>query len=261
MRNITDLNFIKQLLKKSGQISLIRRSKFNTLSKGNKNELVTDVDIEIGKYIYNQISTKYPKESIICEDGPIAKSGSDSIVWYIDPLDGTTNYIHGLPFFAISISRYDRKKSLFLSSGTYIPFYDQLFIALGNTIAELNGQRIKVSNNKELKKALILTGMSLNFKENGKEAKKFVRLSSISAGTRRTGSAALDLCYVASGFADAYYHFDLKQWDFAAGCHLVINAGGRTSNINSISHFNFSEGTILVTNGLLHKELYRELAE
>lgn len=261
MRNSTDRSFIRQLLKRSGQISLVRHSKFNTFGKGNKNELVTDVDIEIGQYIYNQISAKYPKDSIKCEDGPITKNGSNSIVWYIDPLDGTTNYIHGLPFFAVSISRYDRKNALFLSSGIYIPFFDQLFIALGNTIAELNGQRIRVSNNKKLKKSLILSGMSINVEEGGKEAKKFLRISSISAGTRRTGSAALDLSYVASGFADAYYHFDLQQWDFAAGCHLVINAGGRVSNISSMSNFNFSEGTILATNQLLHRELYRELAK
>lgn len=260
MGNITDRSFIRQLLKRCGEISLTRHSKFNTFNKGNKNELVTDVDVEIGKYIYNQISRTYPKDSIQCEDG-VTRNGSNSIVWFIDPLDGTTNYIHGLPFFAVSISRYDRKKSTFLASGIYIPFNDQLFIALGDTIAELNGQRIKVSQNKNLKKSLILTGMSLNVNENGKEAKKFMRISSISAGTRRTGSAALDLCYLASGFADAYYHFDLKQWDIAAGCHLVINAGGRISNINSISTFNLFEGTVLATNGFLHKKLFRELAK
>lgn len=261
MKDITDIKLIKLLLKRTGQISLERRLRFNTFNKRNNNGFVTSVDIEIGKYIYNKISAKYQEDSIECEDGSKIKKGSNSIIWYIDPLDGTTNYIHGLPFFAISISRYDRKKSIFLSSGIYIPFYNQLFIAHGSTIAELNGQRIKVSDNKNLKKSLILTGMSFNVKETGKEAKKFMKISSISAGTRRTGSAAFDLCYVACGFADAYYHFNLRPWDIAAGSHLVINAGGKVNNINSLNTFNLYRGTILATNRLLHKKLYRKISE
>jgi myo-inositol-1(or 4)-monophosphatase len=261
MTNNKDEDFIKGLLKKCGEISLIRRSKFNTFTKGNIKELVTDVDIKIGKYIYKQISAKYPNDSIDCEDGPVKKNGTNSIIWFIDPLDGTTNYVHRLPFFAISISRYDQKKSIFLSSGIYVPFFDQLFMAYGKKIAKLNGQRIKVSKNKDLKRSLILTGMSLNVKKIKKEPKKFIRISSISAGTRRTGSTALDLCYVAAGFADAYYHFNLKQWDFAAGCHLVINAGGKITNINSANSFDFADGAILASNGLIHQKLCEELAK
>lgn len=255
------MKFIKLLLKRAGKISLARRSKFKTFNKNNNNGFVTSVDIEIGKYIYNKISTKYVEDSIECEDGAIIKRGSNSIVWYVDPLDGTTNYIHGLPFFAISISRYDKKKAIFLSSGIYIPFYDQLFMADGSTMAELNGQRIKVSDNNNLKKSLILTGLSFNVEEEGQEAKKFIKISSVSAGTRRTGSAAFDLCYVASGFAEAYYHFNLKPWDIAAGSHLIINAGGRVSNINSIKTFNLFEGTIIASNGLVHKELFKKITE
>jgi len=260
MKNLTDIKFIRALLKRAGQLSLERRWKFNTYNKKN-GESITDVDIEIGNYLSNTISAHFPEDSIECEDGSTRKTVTNSTVWYIDPLDGTTNYIHGLPFFAISISRYDRKRSIFLSSGIYIPFYNQLFLAYGDTIAELNGQQLKVSDNKNLKESLVLTGLSLNVKENGKEAKKFMRISSISGGTRRTGSAAFDLCHVACGFADAYYHFKLKQWDIAAGSHLVINAGGKVSNMRSLNTLNLYEGTIIATNGSVHKKLFKELTQ
>ena len=260
MSKIYDVDFIQSLLIKCGQKSLKSQTKIKIFKKDqNSKELVTNVDIDIGSLIYEQISLKYPDDSIISEDGPNTKNGSNSFVWYIEPLDGTTNYIHRLPFFAISISRYNKIKSAFLSSGVYIPFFKQLFIASGRDLVKYNGNQISVSNNKKLEDSLVLTGMSHSVKEHSNEVKKFIKISSISSGTRRTGSAAFDLCYVAAGFADAYYHFNLKSWDMAAGCHILKNAGGKISNISSEDNFSLSENTLLATNGFLHNKLWLEL--
>jgi len=259
MINNINKEFLEHLLKKCGQIALAGQSRLNVLKKENTSGFTTDLDQKIGSYIYKQISTKYPSDSIECEDVPQKKNGTNNRVWYVDPLDGTTNYIHKLPFFAISISCYDKQKSLFLASGVYIPYFKQLFTAYGSQTSNLNGKKIKVSSFKKLKESLVLTGMSFKVKKNDKEIKTFQKISSTCIGTRRSGSAAFDLCYVAAGFADAYYHFNLKPWDVAAGAHLVINAGGVVSNIGSLSKLNFSKGTILATNKLVYKELNKEL--
>lgn len=252
-------NFLEPLLKKCGEISLNHGSKLNISKKGDKEGFVSNIDIEISNYVFKSISTKFPLDSIISEDGPQDKLRSNRFVWYVDPLDGTTNYIHNYPSYAISICRYDKKKSVFMASGIYIPYYDQLFIAYGDKEATLNGEKIKVSDCSQLKEALILTGMSFGVSKDSKELKKFIKLSTISSGTRRSGSAAVDLCYIAAGFADGYYHFNLKSWDIAAGCHLVRNAGGEISNIAKGKFLNLIEGTVIASNGLIHNDLKSEL--
>lgn len=252
--------FLENLLKKSGKISLTDRSRLKILKRSNSKGFVTNVDEKIGKFIFSKIIEKFPLDSLECEDGVYRKKGVSNRVWYIDPLDGTTNFIHGLPFYAISISCVDKQKSDFLVSGVYIPFFNQLFIAQGKHEVIFNDKKIKVSKIKKLKDALILSGFSFKLKNGGKEVKSFIRISSVSVGTRRSGSAAIDLCYVAAGFADGYFHYNLKPWDIAAGCHLVRNAGGLVNNIGSNKPPDLYNGTILASNRLIHKELSLQLA-
>src|SRR3989344_1836483 len=127
MSNI-NINFIEGLLKESGKTILKEQSESRIIEKSDLKGFVTNVDANIGRLIFSKINKYFPKDSIECEDGIQNKQGSSNRVWYVDPLDGTTNFIHGLPFFAVCISCYDKQKSEFVVSGVYIPFFDQLFM-------------------------------------------------------------------------------------------------------------------------------------
>jgi|SRR6185369_11033878 len=255
-----DKKFLEQLLITCGKMSLDHSEKLTIINKGGNKGFATNADTLIGQFIHDELTKKYPLDSIICEDGPQHKLGTSNYVWYVDPLDGTTNYIHSLPFFAVSISCYDKKNAFFVASGIYIPYFNQLFTANGTEPTLYNGKKIHVSSNTTIKNSLVLTGLSVGIKKNSQEAKTFMNISSLSAGTRRSGSAAFDLCYVAAGFADAYYHANIMPWDMAAGCHLIKNAGGYVSNIGDINTFDLTGRTLLATNGKVHKNLNKELS-
>lgn len=259
-RRIEDFKkYIIPLLLECGKLTTKSNSELNIKNKGSKKGFVTNIDLAIGKTLCHEISKMYNNDSILCEDSAKSKIGTSNIVWYIDPLDGTTNYIHSFPFFAISISCYDEKKLDFIASAVYIPYFKQLFEAYGRKYVSLNKKQIRVSNCKDIRQSLVLTGMSFGVNRNSNEINKFIKISSSTSGTRRTGSAVFDMSYVAAGFADAYYHFNLKPWDIAAGCHLIKNAGGKVSNIRKDNKLDLADKTILGSNGFIHESLKQEL--
>lgn len=225
------------------------------------NDFVTTVDRDSGLLLTSRVRALRPRDHIVCEDLDEGADGSQAgVVWFIDPLDGTANYLHRYPFYTVSIAAYEPERERFLLSMVYWPPFDQLFEAYGDELSTLNGRAIHVSTAGEINRCLILTGMSHRVSADDPVLGVFCRVSVRSAGTRRSGCASLDLCCVAAGFAEAYYHFSLKAWDVAAGAHLVTNAGGKVTNVAS-QRFALDGRSILASNGVCHHALQAELVQ
>lgn len=195
-------------------------------------DFVSRIDTGAQERITSIIRQYFPKDSIVAEEsGAIINEGADG-VWYIDPLDGTTNFLHGFPHYAVSIAY--AYKGRVMAAAVYDPVKDELFSAERSRGAFLNNARIRVSGRIDMAKALIGTGFP--FRRNDDYAGFLPKLESVArscAGLRRAGSAALDLCYVACGRLDAYWEANLKSWDLAAGSLIVLEAGGLVTDLEA----------------------------
>ncbi len=182
-------------------------------------DFVTNSDKKVEKILIEELNKAKKNFSILSEEiGKIENSDKDNF-WIIDPIDGTTNFLHGVPHFAISIAL--RNKNEIISGLIYDPIKNEMFYAEKNNGAFLNNQRIRVSSKKSLNECLFATGGK-------KEIKSKLNI-------RKSGSAALDLAYVASGRFDGYFQNELNLWDIAAGLILVTEAGGKTNNLDQTS--------------------------
>jgi myo-inositol-1(or 4)-monophosphatase len=220
------LNIAVRAARKAGDLilrSLPRLESIQVASKG-RNDFVTDVDRHAEQEIIATIRRAHPDHGILAEES--GRSGGDEFVWIIDPLDGTTNFVHGFPTFAVSIALEHRGR--LEQAVVYDPMRQELFTASRGTGAVLDGRRIRVSNQRELEGALIGTGFP--YRENARWLDSYIAMlksvMSVSAGIRRPGSAALDLCYVAAGRLDGFWEIGLHPWDTAAGSLLIVEAGG-----------------------------------
>lgn len=225
------LNIAIRAARRAGEIivrSLNRVESLNVTSKG-RNDFVTEVDRAAEQEIIGIIRKHYPHHAFLAEES--GASGDDETVWIIDPLDGTTNFLHGLPIFAVSIACRQRGR---LEHGViYDPMRQELFTASRGAGAHLDNRRIRVSKQRTLEGALVATGFpyraNLRYLDTYLELLKIVMQET--AGVRRPGSAALDLAYVAAGRTDAFFEIGLSPWDTAAGTLLVTEAGGRISTL------------------------------
>lgn len=191
-------------------------------------DLVTDVDHQSEDFLLGEIRRCFPGHTIFTEESGYL-SGQDCCAWYIDPLDGTVNFAHGLPFFAVSIG-YAEGGALRLGA-VYDPLRDEMFLGERGRGAWLNGQPIHASTADNLDQSLLVTGFPYDIRthpENNLE--QFARFMLLSQGVRRLGSAALDLCYVAAGRLDGFWEVRLKPWDVAAGGLIAEEAGAMVSN-------------------------------
>ena len=187
------------------------------------NDYVTQTDVEAEAAIIEVLNEAYPSHSIVAEES--GSSGASDFKWIIDPIDGTLNFIHGFPSYAISIAL--QVKGRLEQAVIYDPTRDEMYTASRGAGAQLNGQRIRVSPRTELDSSILGTGFPLRNKNKlPNYLLGFTTLLNKSADIRRTGSAALDLAYVACGRLDGYWEFDLHQWDIAAGALLVQESGG-----------------------------------
>ena len=207
--------------------SLIVRSldKVDTLQVENKgtNDFVTEVDRRAEREIIRILRHAYPSHGILGEES--GASGSDEFVWVIDPLDGTTNFLHGFPHFAVSIAL--RHWGRLEQGVVYDPMRQELFTASRGHGAQLNDRRLRVSSARGLEGALLGTGFPFRLQHHLDEYLNCFRaLFSHVADMRRPGSAALDLAYVAAGRLDGFWEMGLAEWDMAAGALLVLEAGG-----------------------------------
>ena len=225
--------------------------KRNVQKKGAK-DLLTESDIESERLIIETIMKVFPEHGILAEESGEDNNGAECI-WIIDPLDGTTNFAHNLGLFAVSIA-FSIKDDI--TAGIVLnPITGELFTAIKGEGAELNGIPIHVSETTSLSDSLLVTGFPYNTKDIIKSLQaRFFNCLNASQGIRRLGSAALDLCYVASGRFEGFWEENLKPWDTAAGFIIAREAGGRISDFSG-NPYNIYKNEILATNGKIHKEM------
>lgn len=215
-------------------------------------DLVTHVDKAADSLIIGILRTHFPTHQFIAEESAV--SGPESAYcWYIDPLDGTTNFAHGFPHFAVSIAL--AHGSHMIVGVVHDPLRGETFCAIRGNGATLNGVPIRVSQASSLEQSLVLTGFPYDRRKRSEYYLRFYQAFMVrTQGVRRCGSAALDLCYVACGRADAFWEWRLYPWDTAAGSLIVEEAGGKMSNFAG-NAFDIHGEQTLASNGLVHEEL------
>ena len=214
--------------------------------------LVTEVDRACEARILEIIRERFPDHDILTEESPQALRGSP-YRWIVDPLDGTTNYAHGYPIFATSIAL--QHKGELVVGVVYDPTRQELFTALKGGGAWLNGERIRVSETKELRLGLLATGFPYDLKEDPiNNLDHFQNMMMHAQAVRRDGSAALNLCYVAAGRFDGFWELKLWPWDVAAGCLIVQEAGGTVTDFEgrTVDIYGLE---IVASNGLIHRQM------
>lgn len=222
------------------------------IKSNNVKNLVTEVDKKSEKTITDFIRKKYPSHSILAEESGERKSSSEYL-WVIDPLDGTTNFAHGLPIFSVSIGL--QYKGETVAGVVYDVMRDVIFSAEKGSGAFENGKKIFVNSNESIEESLLVTGFPYNVAENPEKVfERFIEMLKVARAVRRLGSAAIDFCYVANGVFDGFWEVHLNPWDICAGKLIVEEAGGKVTdfNGNQISIFN---KTILSTNGKIHNKM------
>ncbi|MGM0419798.1 MAG: inositol monophosphatase family protein [Bacillota bacterium] len=199
------------------------QQKIKVASKEQKIDLVTEVDKKSEEMLINKIEKAYPKHSILAEEGGSKKSNSP-YRWVIDPLDGTVNYVHGFPIFAISIALlYEDRPEYGL---VYLPYFDDVYSASRGEGSFYNEEKMQVETEYKLADAVIATGFPYTHQESNQALEIFSRVLPKVGGIRRTGAAAYDLCQVAKGIFSGFWEIELKPWDIAAGMLLIEEAGG-----------------------------------
>ena len=218
-------------------------------TKTSEIDLVTDVDHALDRLIRERIRAERAQDALLTEESQ-AEPGSSGVRWVVDPLDGTTNYAHAFPHFAISIGvEIDGRRSCGV---VYDPMRDELFSAEAGRGAELNGKPIRVSEIGELRRALLATGFAYDVhQKRTPNLTYFERFVGCAQAIRRAGSAALDFAYVACGRFDGYWELHLAPWDVAAGLLLVEEAGGRVSDFDA-GPPPASGARIVASNGRVH---------
>jgi myo-inositol-1(or 4)-monophosphatase len=220
-------------------------------------DLVTEVDVAVERMIRALIGQRHPTHAVLGEEmgGPASPAPA---IWMCDPIDGTTNFAHGLPVFCSSVAL--EVDGVLEVAAVYDPMRDELFTASRGEGTFLNGTRLEVSRTATLIDALLVTGFPYSVHQTLEQmVALFARFLSESRSVRRLGSAALDLCYVAAGRFDGFWEQGLHPWDIAAGVLLVREAGGRVTDLGG-GDFDLRSGRILATNGAVHDEMTRLIA-
>lgn len=229
-------------------------------------DLVTVADRAVEKLIRTRLGEAFPGHGIFGEEGTRERLEAEDR-WYVDPLDGTTNFAHGFPQFCVSMGLEHRPKGTaadedgtLTAAVVYDPMRDELFTARRGRGAELNGKPMRVSRAAQLAEALLATGFPSRKRHSSPNIHFYHEFTLRSHGVRRAGSAALDLAYVAAGRVDAFWEFNLNPWDTAAGILLVTEAGGQVTDFSG-DPFQLDSHEILATNGFLHAELMTLFAD
>jgi myo-inositol-1(or 4)-monophosphatase len=220
-------------------------------------DLLTEIDEQAERLIREELLGTFPTYGMLAEEGG-ELSGEEDVRWIVDPLDGTTNYAHQLPIFCVSIAL-ERSGEVVLGV-VHDPMGEETFVAERGRGATLNGGPIKVSDTDELIRALFATGFPYDCAEMPEALELFGRFAATTQGMRRLGSAALDLCYVASGRIDGYYERGIWPWDLAAGSVIVEEAGGNLTNYRG-DVLDLDGREIVASNGRLHPSIMRLMVE
>jgi myo-inositol-1(or 4)-monophosphatase len=224
--------------------------------KTNELNLVTETDKASEKLITDFIKKKYPAHGILAEEGSEINRSAEYL-WVIDPLDGTTNFAHGLPIFSVSIGV--QKNGETIAGVVYDVMRDIVYSSEKGSGSFENGREISVNKNKNLGHSVLVTGFPYNIKENpDKVFERFTAFLKKSRAIRRLGSAAIDFCYVASGVFDGFWEVSLHPWDICAGKLIVEEAGGLVTNFDG-NPINIYSKQILATNKLVHQDMIKVL--
>lgn len=252
---------IKKLIEVTRIAGEILKSGFNKdfliEQKGSKSNLVTEIDKKSEQEIKNFISKNFPSHNILAEESGYLK-GSSEYTWVIDPLDGTTNFAHGLPIFSVSIGL--TKGEEIIAGAVFDVMNNSFFFAEKNGGAEVNGKSICVSKNADLEQSVLATGFPYNIRENPNSAiEKFNKFILKARAVRRLGCASIDFCYVALGVFDGYWEVHLHPWDICAGKLIVEEAGGKVTDFAN-HEINIFSKQILASNGQVHSEMQKILS-
>lgn len=218
---------------------------------GEERNLVSEIDKASEKKIIDIIKRHFPTHGILAEES--GASGASDYKWIIDPLDGTTNFLHGLPLYCVTIGL--EYKGEIVAGVVYDPNLDELFTAERGSGAYLNGKRMQVSKSRELIQSLLVTGFPYDIANNPDNAiEHFVNFLVKGQGIRRLGSAAMDLSYVAAGRLDGFWEVNLNPWDMAAGLLFVQEAGGKVTDFSGTPSTVYTK-QILASNGHIHNAM------
>jgi len=247
------LNFAIQTAKGAGAILMEHFGNISSYEhKSTPIDLLTIADTQSEAFIVNKIKTTFPDHHIIAEESTVVENNSD-YRWVIDPLDGTTNFVHSLPIFAVSIGLQYKGETIL--GAVYNPAADKCFWAEKNGGAFLNGKTIHISSTTTLSISLLVTGFPYTHDDSWlKGFDIFKELYGKTQGVRRLGAASLDFCFVAMGRFEGFWEFGLEPWDVCAGGLIVKEAGGKVSDWDG-SPMPFSGNRVLATNGHIHGEM------
>lgn len=248
------IDFARRVAEEAGRILMSRLGRLGRGDVTNKGrvDLVTAADHESERHVLACIRQRYPEHTIVSEEDSPA-SASAAARWIVDPLDGTTNFVHGFPFFAVSIA-FERDGQTEVGV-VHAPALGETFHAIAGDGAFRNGERLRVSTTAGLIDSLLATGFPYDRWERAdNNLGAFARLTMATQGVRRVGAASLDLAYVAAGRLDGYWEIGLKPWDVAAGALIVSEAGGCVTDYAGGPNVG-SGAEIVATNGRLHDEL------
>ena len=245
------------LTKKTGAFIKDQTINEDVVETKSKNSLVTYVDKTAEKMLVDGLSKLLPEAGFIAEEGTSTKIG-EIYNWIIDPLDGTTNFIHGLPCFSISIALQRNDETIL--GIVYEINHDELFYATENGPAYLNDKIISVSETNHLEDSLIATGFPYyDYEFLDAYMKLLAEFMKDTRGIRRMGSAAVDLAYVACGRFDAYFEYSLNAWDVAAGAFIVQQAGGKVSDFKKQNNYLFGR-QIIASNSNIYNEFFSKIS-
>jgi len=222
------LHICEHAARAGGQVLLQWIGRFAVREKG-PSDLVTEADTEAQRVVRNTLLGRFPQHDVVGEEDEAVRQGNAEYCWFIDPLDGTTNYVHQVPHYAVSVGLAHRGRVI--AGAVFDPVSKECFTAASGEGAYLNGEKLQTSQVVQLPQALVAASFPAKVEPSSPEIDQFFAAILACQGVRRTGSAALNLCYVAAGRFDGFWAMGTKAWDVAAGSLIVEEAGGIVSNI------------------------------
>jgi myo-inositol-1(or 4)-monophosphatase len=250
-------NELEILARQAGEILRAGYDKDHKVSYKGVIDLVTEIDRASEDFLLGEINKRWPGSYIMSEESGVTHGDTEQS-WYVDPLDGTVNYAHQIPFFSVSIGfAYQGRMQLGI---VYDPMRDEMFSAERGRGATLNGRSIHTSDTTELEKSLLVTGFPYDAWDTERDNfANFVRFGKLTQGVRRFGSAALDASYVAAGRFDGFWELSLKPWDVAGGGLIAEEGGAKVTNINNSSDYLSAPQSIVAAAPGIHTKILQNL--
>lgn len=251
------ISIMAAIARKAGCLLLEKRRFGLQISHKSGLDLVTQADKASEELIIGELKQYYPDYNVMAEEQGWVHKADSEFTWVIDPLDGTANYVHGLPHYSVSIGLLKNRQPF--AGVVYNPQLQELYSAMQGQGAFLNNRAINVSRTAKVQEGLFSTGFSGDRAKVSEESmRRFQNITKESHGVRRIGSGALDLCYVACGYLEGYWEKPISTWDIAAGVAIVLEAGGKVTAIGG-EPLDLFLGEVVATNGQLHDELIDRL--